>query len=306
MGDIFINKTLILGLMIKLMEQVTPYLGETEKSERELTDRLDFAIENSRRNAPLFNKIVDAIKEKLRARMLNDYARHITSTCQGFEEVEARLAPYCKEIIKEPIFRYLSTLIILDELNDSMVASGLKLPSKVTALDVGSGREWFYAEALYNFLQNYRTNEPRRVRLEGIDPLLTEKDLHRFRKRMSGRDMSLMLGDVLDMNHREAYDFVFMHKMLTSDNHFRKFGLEPVDLNVLMERCSHFLKPTGIQVLISPQCAGEYFGLAEKIPQERRIAEFDYAVNLGDDNLNQLFTPGLFRVYRDGICIAKK
>jgi len=127
-----------------------------------------------------------------------------------------------------------------------------------------------------------------------------------LKKMMNGQNVQLVRGNVMDLDRTNKYDFVLLHNMLVSPRHFRKFGLEPTNLDDLMEKCKRLLTPVGVQATIGYESAGEYDTIVEHIPEERRVAEFRYKVELGNEGLNEIFTPGMFREYRSGICISKK
>ncbi|MFT4303479.1 MAG: hypothetical protein ACMXYG_02865 [Candidatus Woesearchaeota archaeon] len=294
--------------MLTEIESITPYKKKREKSEetKELFGDLETLMQQSLKKRPLLTKIISSIRTKLEDIEIENYAKNVIKNNPNFKEFEKKLAQYLNNIPRNPAMKYLSILIILDELNSSFEHQNIELPDKVTALDVGAGKNWFYATALYNFLQNYSSKHPRTVKLDGVDALLTERDIRRFHREVENQEINLMQGNVLSMNHQGMYDFIFMHRMLTSPSHFRKFGLEPISIQDIILKCQDMLTPSGVQIMISPQSAGEYYRLVGYIPEERRLKELNYAVNMGDDTLNELFTPGLFRTYRDGICILKK
>lgn len=304
------------------MDRPTPYKKEGEESDglfgTSLSERLYEKMMEQRIKRPAIVKVLSNVQDAIcyPSRMLarkiekSSYERHVKklADCKGFRNFEKRLRRYIDTNAMSHLTTasYIEALLIVDELDGSLRAVGKDLPDNVNALDVGCGKNWFYAEFLYNVLRNYKTRHPRTVRLDGIDLKTTEKRIANFYSRLDGQNMSLVQGDVLDMDCTNYYDFILLHKMLTSPSHFKKFGLKPRSLDSIMDKCSDMLTEQGIQITAAYQSAGEYWNLAEHIPMERRIGEFDYKVELGNENLNYIFTPGIDREYRCGVCISKK
>ncbi len=300
--------------MISGMESTT-YRREEDKEPDDLDDLLDSIMMEEEKGRNIIQKtalrivnIVDYPFERMRQKAYESYIWRLTN-CDGFREFEEKLKPYTGTLSMDDYkstTSYISALLILDQLDSSLTETGTKLPDKVQALDVGCGKDWFYAKALYGFLQNYGAGQPREVKLDGIDPLLTSRIIAKFKKGIGDKEIDLTQGDILKMDAESQYNFILIHKMLTSPGHFERFGLEPINMDDMMEKCSHLLTPDGIQVTIGYQSAGEYWHVVEHIPTDRRIAEFDYAVELGNKDLNFAFTPGMDRMYRSGICLSRK
>jgi len=287
--------------------KTTPYRKEDDSEDDELENLIE-QIDNKVSSRLMSNvkNIVTYPFKRLKQRKFEGYLKELTE-CDGFRKFEERLKSYTtvSEDYKS-IRNYISTLLMLDHLDSSLKMTKIELPNKINALDVGCGRDWYYAKALYDFLQNYDSKKQREVTLDGIDPLMTKKDIAKLKKRIEGKNINSIRGNVLEMSHSNHYDFILMHKMLTSPVHFRRFGLEPTDLNDVMEKCSTLLTSGGVQVTIGYQSAGEYWHVVEHIPIERRKAEFNYRVELGNESLNRIFTPGIDRFYLSGICISRK
>lgn len=286
----------------------TPYSREETDRPFSKTDSIDILIYNfldclkKIRESPLKRK-KDAEKKES-----DNYIKKWADN-QGFRNFENGLKPligHLKSDYYEFEMEYISALLIIDSLNNSFKEKNIKLPDKITALDAGCGRNWYYAEFLYKFLQNYNTEKPREVLLDGIDVLITKKDIAEFKKTVDNKKISPIKGSLLDIKKENHYDFILMNKMLACPKHFCSFGIKPVNLDKIMEKCISLLAQNGIQVTISPQSAGEYWDVVEHIPAEKRIAEFNYKVKLGNDRLNDVFTPGFDRYFSSGICISKK
>lgn len=307
--------------MISRMKS-TPYRIEGDKDPNDLQDLFDSMMEKeecersflkktilqvkSIFNNPLTRLKHIALEKKFQRQYLEEIAR--AADCEGFREFEEKLKPSAKDFDKsnpERMFNYIYNLLVIDQLDSSMRETGIKMPEKIRALDIGCGRNWGYAELLYGFLQNYDSSNPREVTLTGIDALATKKDIKKFNKRVENENIIQERGDVLKMKDSSDYDFILMHNMLSSPKHFKLFGLEPSNLYDIIEKCCQLLRPNGIQVTIGYQSAGEYWRVAEHIPLDKRIAEFNYAVDLGNEKLNYEFTPGIGRKYRSGICLSK-
>jgi hypothetical protein len=196
--------------------------------------------------------------------------------------------------------KYLDTLLILDQLSDALSVIGYVPPEDVKALDVGCGEHWPYAMALYSFLQNYKSEKPRNVKLEGIDLLASEKYAKQFRQ----ENIQFARKDVLELEGE--YDFIFTHKMLSSPSHFRRWNLEPRSVEAIMAKCGDLLRQGGIHFISQYEKAGEYSSVVETIPPERRLVELGYVVDVGNDVLNNFLTPFSERSFRSGICICRK
>lgn len=293
----------------------TSYRREEDKESDELGDLLDSIMMEEENGRNVVQKVVLRVGniinypfERLRQKAYDEHLRQLTQ-CDGFRDFEERLKSYTGTLGPNDYAstsNYISALLILDQLVSSFRETGTKLPDKVNALDIGCGKDWFYSEALYGFLQNYDTEQPRDVTLDGIDPLATNRNIAKFKKRIGDRNINQTQGDVLHLDAESQYDFILIHKMLTSPGHFKRFGLEPTNMDDMMEKTNQFLTPNGIQVTIGYQSAGEYWQVAEHIPTDRRVAEFNYAVGLGNEDLNFAFTPGMDRIYRSGICVSRK
>ncbi len=298
-------------IMISSMES-TPYERERHKEYDALLDSLMMKQENGRN---VIEKVILRIEDIvnypskiLRQKAYDDYIKRLT-LCDGFRDFEEKLRQYTGALSPDDYdltTSYISSLLILDQLDSSFKDIGVKLPDKVHALDIGCGKDWPYAEALCRFLQNYDSEKPREVTLDGIDLLATKKRIAKFKKRIGDRDINQMQGDVLEMDAGHKYDFILIHRMLASPGHFKSFGLEPTNIDDMMKKCSEILTPDGTQVTIGYKSAGEYQHVVEHIPVNRRDAEFNYAVGLGDKDLNRAFTPGMDRIYRSGICVSRK
>jgi hypothetical protein len=294
--------------MITSME-ATPY--KRESNEPEPLSLIDIILEEQKNSRHPVQKFASKVKnvlsypsEKLKKKWREDYIRRLT-VCKGFSQLEEKMSPYTSLMTAEDyksVNNYISTLLILDQLHSSLKETEVKFPDKLNGLDVGCGRDWFYARGLGGFLQNFNSNKPREVNLDGIDPLLTDKLI----SRISEEGINPLQDNVLKLERDNHYDFILIHNMLSSQGHFKKFGLEPTNLNEMMEKCSKLLVPEGVQVTIGYQSAGEYFNVVEHIPTERRIAEFNYKVELGNEELDSIFTPGMDRIFRSGICISGK
>ena len=293
----------------------THYRREEDKESDELGDLLDSIMTEHENGRNIVQRVVLRIGniinypfEKLRQKAYDEHLKRLTQ-CDGFREFEDRMKPYTGTLGPDDYTstsNYISALLILDQLNSSLRETGMKLPDRVNALDIGCGKDWFYAEVLYGFLQNYNTEQSRQVTLDGIDLLATSKSIAKFRKRIGDKSINQIQGDVLQMGADSQYDFILIHKMLTSPGHFKRFGLEPTNMDDMMEKTSQLLTPNGTQVTIGYQSAGEYWQVAEHIPTNRRVAEFNYAVGLGNEDLNFAFTPGMDRMYHSGICVSRK
>ena len=305
-------KLLFTLLIMIYPKESTPYEREGHKEYDALLDSLMMKQENGRnvieRVILRIEDIVNYPSKILRQKAYEDYIKRLT-LCDGFRDFEEKLRQYTGALNPDDYdltTSYISSLLILEQLDSSLKDTGVKLSDKVHALDIGCGKDWPYAEALCGFLQNYDTEQPRKVILDGIDLLATKKGIAKFEKRIGDRDINQMQGDVLEMDTDIKYDFILIHRMLASPGHFKMFGLEPTNMDDMMKKCSEILTLYGIQVTIGYMSAGEYQHVVEHIPVNRRYAEFNYAVGLGDKDLNREFTPGVRRKYSYGICVSRK
>lgn len=224
----------------------------------------------------------------------------------GFRQFENRLETYTEglDFSTGSIVDYIDTLILLDQLDLTFKELEVKLPDNVHAFEIGYGRNWTYAQALYAFLQRYDSDAPRQVTLDGIDKLATGKDIEKLKRRFGEMRINPAPGDVIELSCSE-YDFILLNNMLASRGNFRTWGLEPTDLNALMRKSADLLVPDGIQATISPDWAGEYPRLVHHISPDRRLAEFRYQTNLGSEALDSFFT-GIGHIYHSNICISRK
>jgi len=232
----------------------------------------------------------------------------ISCRSHGFREFESRFLKYtdCPGRDEISAIQYVTSLLLIDQLQIAISKTGIKLPQKLNALDVGCGTGWGYAGILYGFLRQYNTETPREVHLDGIDLLLTKRKARKIIQRESNPNITPMPGDILNMGQAEQYHFILWHNMLASPFHFAEFGLGARDLRKMMEKSSELLTPDGIQVIIAYQSAAEYSCVVGRLPKERIIAESWYRVQTGNGSLDSIFTPGIDRLYRSGICVARK
>jgi len=294
--------------MLERLKEPTP---EKSCSERDLEieefyELLSTMSDEDRKNRGLFRKIGDKINGAIRSKRIESFVGIMFDHCDKLRSYEQRFNNYTQGINRKRLtmMEYLETLIILEQLENSLTQTESSFSTEINALDVGAGQNWFYAEALYNFLQNYQTGSPRKVNLRGIDPLATKRNIKKLSERVRNPNITLEQNSILNLNG-DKYDFIFMRYMLTDDPHFRSFGLEPVKITDILQKCSSSSSKEGRQVIIGPLAAGEYQAIVENIPVEKRVAEFNYAPDLGDERLNELVTRGLMRTYSEGLCLVK-
>lgn len=297
-------------------------VARSEGYRTDLDDSFSFDLEDRQIHLPLAARIYDSLLINLYLKprgLIRDTLYHADLAGAAlvsnpvFRDLEEKLKPYfgeMKALRTTPfMMRYIPNLLTIDAIALAFERAGVVLPDKVRAIDVGCGEKWPYAEPLYRLLQVFGRDEkegPREVVLDGIDLRAKESHIRKFEKRAGDRNMSMSGGDVCSIAGKDQYDFVLTVNMLTSAGHFRNFGLEPVDVSSIMNACDGLLSPTGVQMSIGYHSAGEYEKVIRYVRPERRVAEYDYKVELGNSMLDYAYTPGMDRDDRWRICVARK
>jgi len=228
-----------------------------------------------------------------------------------FRDFQKRLAGYSALIINHTGYlsfdNYLESLLLVDQISLALEDNSISFGKGINALDVGVGKGWSYAKPLHCFLRNYDTEVPRHVNLHGIDVRASKKDIARFQKGLNGSQQIYFENqDVLTMEDTNKYDLILINNMLTKPIHFKKFGVKTMNTDDLMSKCLELLAPKGVQITIGPHCAGEYWNIVEHIPLSKRVAEYQYKVELGNTDLNWRLTRGYDRIYKSGVCVSRK
>jgi SAM-dependent methyltransferase len=177
-----------------------------------------------------------------------------------------------------PTFRdYISSLFMVDALNKAFINTKTALPSKLRVLDVGAGK-WQYIKSLYQFLQNYE--EKREVSLTGVDIKGGEyqTDIEKIKRNLPADYLPV---NILSLNNDNNFDVVFMAHMLSSPDHFKKWGLKDVSPEQLFKKGFELLKQGGLFIGMAHEYGGEA-SIFNDFPKDRKIYDKFYSADLGD------------------------
>ena len=173
-------------------------------------------------------------------------------------------------------FSYVSSLFLVDMLDEAFGKKRIELPSHLETLDAGAGL-WDYVHSLYDFLRNY--GEPRSVNLVGVD-IEGKHAKERVEKFIYRLPAEYLPSDIFKLNHKESYDLVFMAHMLTSRKAFRKWKIKYRPSSKLFHKLFEMLKPGGLFVGTAYLYAGEA-SIFNEFPADKKLLDWNYFRNLG-------------------------
>lgn len=138
-------------LLLKVLLDKLGIRELTYEEEDEYFDRLEYL-----RNRRYTEKLMSADEIERETRTLDDMLRKLTQSNAEFASFEGSIntkygIKYHQD--KYSTFHdYISSLLLVDMLEQSFRKGAIKLPNEITALDVGAG-DWSYCISLLRFLE---------------------------------------------------------------------------------------------------------------------------------------------------------
>lgn len=233
-----------------------------------------------------------ALDEKLRELSLDDVFRKFE------DRIKSQFAIEYDETKYPSFFDYVSSLFMVDMVDEAFMRERIVLPSHLDVLDVGAG-PWTYVHSLYDFLSNY--GGQRDIHLVGID-IKGKKCQEHVGRLINQLPAEFLPGDIFKLYQKESYDLVFMAHMVASQEAFRRWGIRYRPHSQLFSKLFEMLKPEGLFVGTAYLHAGEA-AIFNHFPPEKKILDWDYRINVG--RMSE-FLSNYHTFYNNAIVLGRK
>ena len=224
-------------LLLKVLLDKLGIRQLTDEEDDEYFDRLEYLQRLRYKEKPIS---ADEIERETLA--LDDRLQKLTQSNTEFTNFEGHInSKYGIKYDQDryPTFHdYVSSLFLVDLLEQSFRKGAIKLSNEITALDVGAG-DWSYCVSLLRFLEKFEGE--RKVKLIGVD-YDGKNYTCSIQKMTEGLPVTYITGNVVYVPKEQVFDLLFVAHMVYAKYHCKEHKVPYIGEKRLFGRFFELLK----------------------------------------------------------------